>query len=130
MRARMPFVRGVPRSASVTAMGNSLGGKSPAGPRRLRGDRRTLRRQSAPLLVRLVPTFSQYPKREARKSLGQSSLTALQSSIPEPLEAIQDEVEPECELGGVVVPLLGDVAADDLDEVGVVAQHGLVLAHL
>src|SRR5918997_7170422 len=52
------------------------------------------------------------------------------SDVAEPVEAIEDEVEPELEFGGGVVPRLGDVATDDLDEVRVVAQHGLVLAHL
>ena len=43
--------------------------------------------------------------------------------LAQPVEAVEDEVEAEQELRGVVVARLGDVAADDLDEVGVVAEQ-------
>src|SRR3954452_25367535 len=60
--------------------------------------------------------------RDARPPLGPGSRRPVfmardPSGVPEPVEAVEDQVEPEQVLGGVVVARLGDVAPDHLDYV-------------
>ncbi len=52
------------------------------------------------------------------------------SRVAEPVQGVEDQVEPEHELGRVVVAGRRDVATDHLDEVGILGQHGVILVHL